>query len=154
MKHCCTQAQEAIVSALHERDQDGCTPLHLAVLGGMCIIAISVCFAASTACLSSAALSRAGHVECVKLILAASARTTQALEASPVLHVATCLGAHSAKQQAAFEISSLLLTHGSSLHARYVPCARGAADCMLMLVMVVCERCLCSCSSQIVCQPA
>ena len=62
----------------------------------------------------------AGHVECVKLILAASARTTQVLEASPVLHVATCIGAHASKEQAAADIGALLLTHGSDLHARCV----------------------------------
>ena len=63
----------------------------------------------------------------MKLILAASARTSQALEASPVLHVATCMGAHRLKEQAAAELGSLLLTAGADLYARWAASVRAPA---------------------------
>ena len=60
----------------------------------------------------------AGHLECVKLILVASARVNVGLEGSSSLHMATCVGSLKAKQEAAVALTAVLLGQGGDPYAR------------------------------------
>ena len=113
----CAQGQPSRHAAsLNERDRDGCTPLHLAVLGGV-QPAVSASHAPAR---SRSLMARAGHLECVKAILEAGARVSIGLESSSSLHMATCTGCFAAKEAAAAAISAVLLARGSGPYSRRV----------------------------------
>ncbi|KAK9809002.1 hypothetical protein WJX72_007747 [[Myrmecia] bisecta] len=77
---------------VNERDEDGCTPLHVALLSG--------------------------HVECAEVLLAAGASTRRPCEGSPPLHLATCIGGMAAQQQASLRAVQLLLQAHAPPHDR------------------------------------
>ncbi|KAK9865158.1 hypothetical protein WJX84_010261 [Apatococcus fuscideae] len=77
---------------LEQRDQNACTPLHVAVL--------------------------AGHPSCAAALIAAGASLLRTCETSPVLHLAVCLGAQPAKASKAEELVQLLLKAGAEPEAK------------------------------------
>ena len=56
-------------------------------------------------------LSAAGQVECAKLLLEVGTNPNAAVDGTPALHLAVCLGMHADKQETALQLVQLLLDH-------------------------------------------
>lgn len=75
----------------------------------------------------------AGHVECIKVLLAAHARVSQPCEGSPPLHIATCAAGHLQLHAASVTAAGLLLQHGADPYNRCsFSCARSLILCHVL----------------------
>ncbi|WIA10571.1 hypothetical protein OEZ85_010758 [Tetradesmus obliquus] len=72
---------------LQAKDQNECTPLHIAILQG--------------------------HVECAQLLVQAQASVSVDCDGCPPLHMATCTGALPGREDAALQLAKLLLEAGA-----------------------------------------
>lgn len=64
---------------------------------------------------------RAGHVECVELLLKSGANMRAECDGCPPLIIATCLSAMAASHATSLKLVQLLLAAGADVYSRYAP---------------------------------
>jgi hypothetical protein len=85
---------------------------------------------------------RAGHVECVELLLKSGANIRAECDGCPPLIMATCLSAMAASHATSLKLVQLLLAAGADVYSRYVALHQvqsGSLMCTCHLLPAPCQ---------------